>query len=134
MMKWLAVMISMAALMAGGCDPVSLTALGVGASAGTSHTMGGYNYRTFVQPLPKVKQAALTALKRMDIKIESTEKIEGGEVIKATSVDRNIELTLEPVSAKTTRLRSIARKGSFLMDSATATEIIVQTERVLEGA
>lgn len=133
MKKRLAVIVA-AALMAGGCDPVSLTALGVGASAGTSHTMGGYTYRTFVQPLPKVKQAALTALKRMDIKVESTGKTGEGEVIMAKSVDRNIELVLEPISSKTTRLRSIARKGSFLMDSATAAEIIVQTELVLEGA
>jgi len=134
MKKWWTGTLGAAALMVSGCDPVSLTALGVGASAGASHTMSGYTYRTFVQPLPRVKQAALTALKRMDIKVESTGKTEEGEVIKAKSKDRDIELTLEQISPKTTRLRSIARKNSLLMDSATATEIIVQTERVLEGA
>lgn len=113
------------------CDPISLTAIGIGGGAGVSHTMGGYNYRTFNEPLPKVKKATLVALKRMDIKVESIEKNPEGEVIHATAADRKIEITLEKLSTKTTRLRSIARRNTLLMDAATATEIIVQTERAL---
>ncbi|MEW6354195.1 MAG: DUF3568 family protein [Pseudomonadota bacterium] len=113
------------------CDPVSLTALGIGGGAGVSHTMGGYNYRTFNESLPKVKKATLTALKNMDIKVESVQKTEEGEIINAKAADRNIELTLEKISSKTTRMRSIARRETLLMDAATATEIIVQTEKAL---
>ena len=122
------------ALLFAGCDPISLTALGVGAGAGVSHTMNGYTYRTFTEPLPKVKKAALTALSRMAIKVESTAKTDMGEVINAKSADRSIELELESISVHTTRLRSVARIGPFIMDSATATEIVVQTEKVLAGA
>lgn len=83
-------------------------------------------------PMPKVRGATLTALNRMGIKINSTSKVEGAEVIKATAADRTIEVELEPLSSNTTRIRTVARKG-FFFDSATSTEIILQTERVLNN-
>jgi hypothetical protein len=116
-----------------GCDPLSLTALGVGAGAGVSHTMNGYTYHTFSDSLPRVKQAALVALNRMSIKVESTEKRGIYETINAKSSGRSIELELEVISPKATRLRSIARKNPFVMDSATAEEVISQTKRALAG-
>lgn len=116
------------------CVPVALTLAGAGASAGATHTLNGYNYRTFLEPLPKVKKASLTALKRMDIKIGSTLKNdEGHDVINAKSPNRNIELVLESITPKTTRLRAVARNGTFLVDAATAKEIIAQTEKALAG-
>ena len=116
-----------------GCDPVSLTLLGVGSGAGVAHTLSGIAYKTFTEPLPKVKKAALVALNRMAIKVSTIEKIEGGEVIKAKASDRDIEIELEAVSVNTTRMRATARKSSAVMDSATAVEIIIQTEKVLGG-
>lgn len=117
-----------------GCgSSFALTALGVGAGAGVNHTMNGYNYRTFSEPLPKVKRATLLALNRMSIKVESTEKSGTGETINAKSAERSIELELEVVSPKVTRLRSVARKNLFVMDSATAEEVIAQTQRALAG-
>jgi hypothetical protein len=116
-----------------GCDPLTLTALGVGAGAGVSHTMNGYTYHTFSDSLPRVKQAALVALNRMSIKVESTEKRGIYETINAKSSGRSIELELEVISPKATRLRSIARKNPFVMDSATAEEVISQTKRALAG-
>lgn len=115
-----------------GCDPVSLTVFGVGTATGVQHTLGGITYKTFTVPLPKLRAAALTALNRMDIKVSSKEKTKTGEVIKATAADREIEIELEAISPNTTRMRSIARNGA-LMDAATATEIILQTEKVLGG-
>jgi hypothetical protein len=35
------------------------------------------------------------------------------------------------VTAKTTRIRTVAKQGFFFKDRATATEIILQTEKVL---
>ncbi|HUX64213.1 DUF3568 family protein [Sulfuricella sp.] len=116
-----------------GCDPLSLTALGVGAGAGINHTVNGYTYHTFSEALPRVKQAALVALKRMSIKVESTEKNGVFETINAKSSGRSIELELEVISPKVTRLRSVARKNPFVMDSATAEEVIAQTRRALKG-
>ncbi|HET6892967.1 MAG TPA: DUF3568 family protein [Pyrinomonadaceae bacterium] len=123
-----------AACMTSGCTAVALTGLGVGASAGVSHGMGGYTYKTFSLPIPKVRGATLTALNRMAINVESTEKVEGGEVIKAKSGDRDIEVMLEAVSPNTTRMRTITKKGALFYDSATSTEIILQTEKVLTRA
>ena len=113
-----------------GCDPISLTALGVGAAAGVQHTLTGIAYKTFTAPMPKVRTAVKTALSNMDIRVGATEKIENGERIKARAADRDIEIELEALSSRTTRVRSTARSGLF-MDSATATEIILQTEKAL---
>lgn len=114
-----------------GCAAVALTALGVGASTGVSHSLNGMTYRTFTEPLPRVRSASMRALQRMQIKVASSEKIEGGEGIKATSGDRAIDIELESVSPSTTRMRVVAKKNLFLYDNATATEIILQTEKYL---
>jgi len=118
-----------------GCGgPLALTALGVGAGAGVNHTMSGYTYRTFSESLPRVRKATLLALNRMSIKVESTGKMTNGETISAKTSERSIELELEAISPKTTRLRSVARKSMFVMDSATAEEVIAQTQRALVGS
>ena len=49
----------------------------------------------------------------------------------AATTDREIEIELEVVTARTTRMRTVAKKGSMVMDSATANEIIAQTGKVL---
>jgi len=112
------------------CDPLTLTALAVGAGAGVQHTMSGIAYKTFSSPMPKVRTAVNGALTHMDIKVGATEKIDNGVRIKARAADRDIEIELEALTSKTTRRRSTARNGIF-MDSATATEIILQTEKQL---
>lgn len=112
------------------CDPVSLTVFGVGTAAGVQHTLGGIAYRTFSVPLPKLRTAVKSALEHMDIRIGATEKIQNGERIKARAADRDIEIELEALTGRTTRMRSTVRSGMF-MDSATATEIILQTEKAL---
>lgn len=116
-----------------GCDPISLTVLGVGGAAGMSHQMGGIAYRTFTEPLPKVRRATLGALQRMSIKVADTSKTESGEMIKATAANRDIEIEFESLTPSTTRMRAVARKdGGVFVDAATAFEIITQTERILE--
>lgn len=126
----LLLMLAPLALVAG-CEPVAVTALGVGASTGVSQTLGGITYRTFTVPLPRVRGAALAALNRMSIKVESSRKTEDGELIKANATDRQIEVELEALTPNTTRMRTVAKKGSLLYDSATAIEIILQTEKML---
>jgi hypothetical protein len=112
-----------------------LTLFGVGAGISTStsvaYTLDGIAYKTFTAPLPKVESATRTALDRMGIKIEATAKIDQGKAIKAVTNDREIEIELEMISAKTTRIRSVAKQGIFFKDRATATEIIIQTEKAL---
>ena len=122
-------------LMLHGCAGVGLTLFGVGAGVTTgtsvSYTLDGIAYRTFTASLPQVENATRTALDRMGIKIEATSKVDQGKAIKAMTGDREIEIELEMVSAKTTRIRTVAKQGLFFKDRATATEIIIQTEKAL---
>lgn len=114
-----------------GCMVVGATALGVGGSTAVSHTMNGITYRTFSLPSAKVKSSTLLALNKMGIKLLSTEKEANTEILRAKTADRDIEIQLEPISSNTTRMRVTAKDGGVFYDSATATEIILQTERVL---
>ena len=118
-----------------GCAAVGLTLFGVGAgvTTGTSvaYTLDGIAYRTFTASLPQVETATRTALDRMGIQVEATSKIDQGKAIRAVTSDREIEIELEMVSARTTRIRTVAKQGIFFKDRATATEIIIQTERAL---
>jgi uncharacterized protein DUF3568 len=131
-MKWIhAATAALACASLAGCETVALSALGASASAGLSYTMNGAAYRTFTAPETKVRAAAFTALKRMASPIESSEKTDEGELIKAVMPQRNIEVHIEPLSPNATRVRAVAKRGMFLHDTATASEIITQTERAL---
>lgn len=114
-----------------GCEPLSLTLVSVGASVGLSHTLSGIVYKTFTAPMKKVEEGSVVAMKDMGVKVVSraTNK-EGERIITAAAKDREIEVLLEPLAPRTTRVRVIASNG-LLKDSATATEILSQTERVL---
>jgi uncharacterized protein DUF3568 len=122
-------------LLQGCAAGVGLTLFGVGAgvTTGTSvaYTLDGIAYKTFTASLPQVETATRTALDRMGIKVEATSKMDQGKAIKAVTNDRDIEIELEMVSSKTTRIRTVAKQGIFFKDRATATEIIIQTERAL---
>lgn len=116
-----------------GCMPLGMTAVGVGGSTAVTHTMNGITYRTFTAPSSKVKRAALTALERMDITLVSTAKQDNIEILNAAASGRTIQIQFEPLTTNTTRMRVTARNGGLLYDSATATEVILQTERVMNG-
>ena len=115
-----------------GCDPVSLTVFGIGTATGVQHTLSGITYKTFTAPLPQVRTATINGLNRMGIKVASREKTKEGEVIKASASERQIEIELDAITASTTRMRASVRNGLF-MDSATSTEIILQTEKALNS-
>lgn len=119
-------------LAATGCAPLALTAAGVGGGVTAGHHLGGIAYRTFTEPLPKVRSAVKAALVRMAIKPDRTEKIDNGERIVARLPDRTVEIELEELTPATTRMRVIAKKdGGILVDAATAIEVINQTERII---
>ena len=120
-----------AVLLLAGCEPLSLTALGIGGSTAVNHKLGGTSYRTFTVPIAKVKTASLSALQRMGIKPGAMKKIENGELITAQAGRRDIEVELESLTPSTTRMKVVARDGAWLYDGATATEIIAQTGKSL---
>jgi hypothetical protein len=119
-----------ASLTLGACAPMMLTALGVGMSTGVSHTLGGMVYKTFTAPQAQVKRASIGALHRMQIQVVKAKRDGSVETITARAADRDIEIELEALTPATTRMLVTARKdGGILQDGATATEIILQTEK-----
>lgn len=115
-----------------GCVAVGLTALGVGMATGVSHTLSGMVYKTFTTPQANVKRASLGALHRMQVKVVKTERKGSTETITARAGDRDIEVELEALTPNTTRMMVTAKKdGGVLRDGATATEVILQTEKLV---
>jgi hypothetical protein len=115
-----------------GCVAVGLTALGVGMATGVSHTLSGMVYKTFTNPQSQVKRATLGAFGRMQIKVTESKRKGSTETIVAKAGDRDIEVELEALTPNTTRMLVTAKKdGGILRDGATATEVILQTERIV---
>jgi Protein of unknown function (DUF3568) len=128
------VVLSIGVLSLAGCQPLAISLLGAGAGTALRYGIDGVSYRTFTAPAPMVKEASLAALERMGMTLQSTDRFEGGELIYAQSGKRSIEIEVEPISAKATRVRIAAKNGSLFYDNATASEIIAQTERLLGTA
>lgn len=131
MKKMLVVLLALASTTLGGCAGVALTALGVGMATGVSHTLSGMVYKTFTAPQAQVKRATLGALNRMQVKVVDSRRDGTTERILARAGDRDIEVELEALTPNTTRMAVTAKKdGGILRDGATATEVILQTEKI----
>jgi len=135
-----AVIVLLAGLSLSGCAAgVGMTMLGVGAgtasSAGVNHTLGGITYKTFTAPPEDVHVAARNALAAMGIAVESeeTDKESGTRHIEGKTKDREISVDVEELTPRTTRLRVVASQDVLFKDSATSTEIIMQTAQALDA-
>ena len=117
-----------------GCQSLAISMLGAGAGTALRYSFDGVTSRTFTAPAGAVKHASLDALDRMGIAFESFDRFDYGELIYARAENRSIEIEIEPISARATRLRIAAKNGGWLYDTATASEIVAQTERVLASA
>ena len=93
----------------------------------------GAAYRTFTEPLPKVAAATMKAFNSMGIKARGEERSERWETIRGETAYVQIQVQLEALSARSTRMQVVAREGMFSKDQATATEVILQTENALTG-
>jgi len=118
----------------GGCQPLALSVLGAAGGEALRYSYSGATYRTFTASAAEVKHASLEALERMGIAFESFDRFDSGELIYARAENRAIEIEIEPISPRATRLRIAAKNGSFFFDNATASEIVAQTERSLATA
>ena len=98
-----------------------------------AHTVNGYAYRICAAPMSMTLYAVVSALNQMRIKIASIRRNSQRDVVRAISGERDIEVEVEAVSPTSTRVRTMARQGASY-DSATAIEIIVQTEKILVAA
>ena len=128
-------MMTVVLLSAQGCA-AGLTLFGAGAGvsggSGVSYTLDSIAYKTFTAPVEDLQGATLKTLKRMDITIKGNKASESGRIIVAVAGDRTIEIELDRLTTKVSRMRVNAKQGWLLRDRATATEIIVQTAQTLE--
>jgi hypothetical protein len=125
------IVLSILVLGIAGCESVAISLVGAGAGMAMRYGIDGVAYRTFTAPAPAVKEASLIALERMGLVLDATGSFESGEIIYARSDHRVIEIELEPISAKATRMRIAAKNGGLFYDTATAAEIVAQTSAVL---
>ena len=130
--KTVVAVLALASLNLGGCAAVALTALGVGMATGVSHTLSGMVYKTFTTPQAQVEKATYGALHRMQVKVVKAKRDGSNNTILAKAGDREIEIELEALTPNTTRMAVTAKKdGGILRDGATATEVILQTEKIV---
>ncbi|HET7362172.1 MAG TPA: hypothetical protein VFJ70_01235 [Burkholderiales bacterium] len=115
------------------CEPVTIALLGGGVTTVLRYNLEGVAARTFTAPAATVKTASLAALQRMGLAVEGTESLEASELIRARSANRDIEIELEPITERLTRMRITARSTSLLYDTATALELVQQTEKSLDA-
>lgn len=117
------------------CEPAAIALLGAGATSALRYNLDGVASRTFTAPAAAVKSASLAALERMGIDLESESASETTALIHARAARRAIEIEVEPITARATRLRVTARDDeSIFYDSATALEIVQQTAKSLAAA
>ena len=128
------IVLSICLLGLAGCEPLAISVLGAGAGTARRYSIDGATSRTFTASAAEVKHASLEALERMGIAFESFDRFEYGELIFARAENRAIEIEIEPISPRATRMRIAAKNGSFFYDNATASEIVAQTERSLASA
>ncbi|HYR38328.1 MAG TPA: DUF3568 family protein [Methylomirabilota bacterium] len=119
-----------------GCAGIGLALFGVGAGisggTGVNYTLDSVAYRTFAASEPDLRAATLKTLKRMAMDVTAKQMTETGSEITAAAGDRTVEIELDRITARTSRMRVVVKKGWILRDRATAGELIVQTARVLD--
>ncbi len=132
-----AALVLLGALGSQGCAAIGLTLLGVGAGVGggtgVSYTLDSIAYKTFTASEADLRAATLQTLKRMAIEVTETQKIEAGTAITATAGDRTVEIEIDRITPRTSRLRVVVKQGWIFRDRSTAAEIIVQTADTLDG-
>jgi hypothetical protein len=122
-----------ACLLLAACEPIAIAIVGAGASTALRYNLDGTTARTFTASTASVKSASIAAAERMGLALGEMQAVESGEVIQASAPNRSIEIELESITPQATRLRVTARSSGLFFDNATATELVQQTERILEA-
>jgi hypothetical protein len=114
---------------------VATATAGVGMGAGLEHTVNGIVFKTFSASANDVRFATLKTLDYMGMPVTADEQTDTGWRMSATAFDRTIDIEFERLTPYATRMRVVANEGwIFFKDSATATEIILQTAQTLEDS
>jgi hypothetical protein len=120
-----------------GCAAAALSLVGAGAGVGlgtgVEHELSGIGYKVFATPADSVHHATRATLARLAMPITADTRTKDGWSLTASAADRTIDIELERLTPRTTRMRVVANKGGlFFKDSATSTEIILQTAQTLQ--
>lgn len=146
------VVVVVTAAMLHGCAELGFIAISTAAGQGVSYTLDSIAYKTFTSSVEGLEAAMLRALDRMDIKvtkneprIDKDEKNEAGatkaakadardhgRAIVATAGDRSVEIELDRITERTSRVRVVVKQGWLFRDRATATEIILQATQMFD--
>lgn len=117
----------------GGC-PIAAGVLATVSVAGVEYTASSVAHKVLPEGNREVRRAVDRALARMRLPIERGWKTdEEGDVITARARLHRVEVRLEEVSRRATRLQVDARRSSLplLKDRALAAAVITETEREL---
>lgn len=114
--------------------PAAVPALIAGAGGGITYTFTNIAYRTMTRPPEEIERAALRAMEKMSIRVESLRHKKYDTEIRARTRQLKIIITLERMTPTLTRMKVNAKKGLIFKDKNTAFEIIYQTELFLSGA
>ena len=95
-----------------GCT-VALTAAGVAGGTGVQETLNGIKHKTFDSPVEQVRLATLKSLQRLAMKVDADHKTDTGWQIDASALDRDINITLEAITVRSTRMRVSVNDGDF---------------------
>ena len=134
-MRELKVLALVAVLLTQGCAVVAVGAV-AGAAAGVTYTVLGVAERTYNEEYDTVVAALQQALVSLDIKTGDTKKTEENNKVVTTEIeafarDLTIQVTIERVTDKATRVVVDASRKYVIKDRATATEILIQTTNTL---
>jgi hypothetical protein len=112
--------------------PFAVPAAISGGAAGVNYSFTNVAYKTISYPVADVDTALHKALIKMRI-TEVRRKSQGGTVsVTAATSQLDIFIDLEKITPSVTNIKVNAKRGAFFKDKATATEIIVQIENILE--
>ena len=115
-----------------GCALCLVPAAVSSGAAGVEYTFTNSAYKTISAPVVDVEAGLHRALKKMSIKETKRKAKEDKVSITGVTGHLDIHIDLEKVTATVTKIEVKAKKGVFVKDKSTATEIIVQTEENLE--
>lgn len=115
-----------------GCAPVVVVGAAGAAAAGIYYTATDSAYKTYTYPYKRVRESLLEASKNMGIEMSSYVPIADGEMFQGSTQQLKVEVTLRKITDKTTKAEVDVRKNVLIKDKATATEILLQMDKILQ--
>ena len=115
-----------------GCAEVVVPGTLAGAGEYYHYTTENDAHKTFMATADEITTASRAALKKMDIQLHEVQSADGETELTAATIELDIRINMEPITATTTRVTVNAVHDHVIKDRATADEILDQIEKELE--